>query len=103
MPVACVPDRLMPLVKVQAVFWMCRPLVVVPEALFWLIKMPLVLVLAPVWLICTESAAPDWLMIAAVAATPDVPLTVNPTTLSAVGVMVFCAVVAGTCCRQTEQ
>jgi len=55
------------------------------------------LVAAPLPLICKASAAPDWLMIAAAAATPEVPLTVNPTTLSAVGVTVFCAVVAGIC------
>src|SRR5580704_12940903 len=65
--------------------------------------MPFVLVLAPVWLIWRESAAPDWLMMAAVAATPEVPLTVNPKTLSTVGVTVFCAVLPGTCCRQVEQ
>jgi len=61
------------------------------------------LVAAPLPLICKASAAPDWLMMAAFAATPEVPLTVNPTTLSVAGVMVFCAVVVGVCCRQMAQ
>src|SRR5580698_668068 len=98
-----VPVRLMPLVIVPAELEIWRPLVVVPPALFWLISKPLVLVPVPLRLTSRASAAPDWLMMAAVAAAPEVPLTVRPTTLSAVGVTVFCAVVAGTCWRQVEQ
>jgi len=61
------------------------------------------LVAAPVELICNASAAPAWLMMAAVAAVPLVPFTVNPTTLFTVGAMVSCAVVAGFCTKQVGQ
>src|SRR5580700_10561019 len=98
-----VPVRLMPLVIVPAELEIWRPLVVVPPALFWLTSNPLVLVPVPLRLTSRASAAPDWLMMAAVAAAPEVPLTVRPTTLSAVGVTVFCAVVAGICWRQVAQ
>jgi hypothetical protein len=43
----------------------------------------------------TPSAAWLWLTIAAVVAVPLVPLTVRPTTLAAVGVIVLAAVLAG--------
>src|SRR5579859_990396 len=58
--------------------------------------MPLVAVLA-VLLMSRASAAWLWLMISAVAAVvPEVPLTVRPTVLVAVGVMVLMAVLPGT-------
>src|SRR5580704_1670909 len=100
MPVACVPERLMPLVKVPVVFWICKPLVRVPVALFSLMSKPLVLVTAPVRLTSRASAAPAWLTISAVAAVPLVPLTVRPTTLAAVGWTVFWPVVVGTSAKQ---
>ena len=57
---------------------------------------PLVAVLLALAIVM-PAAAPGWLTARAVVAVPLVPFTVKPTTLLAVGVIVFSAVLVGTC------
>ena len=70
-------------------------------ALIRLVKVPLKLrpLVAVLLALATvmPAAAPGWLTARAVAGVPLVPLTVRPTTLLAVGVIVFSAVLVGTC------
>jgi len=86
-----VPLNVRPLVNVPAVWVMLRPLVVVPPVPLILTSRPLVSV-PLVWVLLMATllvVAWDWLKIAAVAAVPEVALTVRPTTEAAVGVTVF--------------
>jgi hypothetical protein len=75
---------------------MARPLVWIPEVfvrlMFWASPVELLVTLRP-------RAAPAWMILAAVAAVPLVPLTVKPVTLFVVGVTVLAAVVVGTCSK----
>src|SRR5665213_3201767 len=77
------PENVSPFVSMPSVCWIWIPLVVVPPAALRLTRIPLVWV--PGLLVrfrSIPSAAPDWLMIAAVAGVPPVvPFTVKATTL----------------------